>query len=179
MTAPGAYLSRILRNMFKRGRLQMLLRTSMLAVVSFVALAMLLCARPRLDVTDDAFTLRLERAEHARALHRWLWRTKSSATAPLLELNNDASNSDNTPASNNDAVDMPGHTPPLLAAPFTAPRTLVRPRRDLPVPAECAEWRAVARDPERLVLYRRHFTSLDFRYVVPDAPHSTILSDIV
>lgn len=46
---------------------------------------------------------------------------------------------------------------------FSAPRRLPEGRsRVLPVPDECAEWRKIASDPDKLHLYRKHFTSLDF-----------------
>lgn len=44
------------------------------------------CCYAHVDVTDDAFTLHLEHAEHAYALRKWLWCTPSSTTAPLVEL---------------------------------------------------------------------------------------------
>lgn len=165
MPSSFAFFSRIARNLFKRGRLTFL-RNSLLSCVFLVIAAGLISARLHFRLTDEALTLRLDRASEPWSA--WFApvssRTDSNSHLNPPPTDADAEEPDDDLKSNDGSSGIGLQPPPpLLAAPFLAKRKLPSSlKHQLPIPDECMDWRSVARDPSRLILYRRHFTSLDF-----------------
>ncbi len=154
MPSSFAFFSRIARNLFKRGRYTFL-RNSLLIFVFILIPAVLISARLHFHLTDEALTLRLDRASEPWSA--WFAPNRTDTDADVEEPDEDAKSGDDSSGTN--------RKPPsaLIAAPFLTQRKIPPSlKHQLPIPNECNEWRSVARDPSRLILYRRHFTSLDF-----------------
>lgn len=162
MPTSFAFFSRIARNLFKRGRLTFL-RNSIVTCVFLLITAGIISARLHFRLTNEALTLRLDRKPESWS--RW-FSPISSRTRSNTPTGNEAepegpSDDIKLNDDSNDRGDL--QKPSLYAAQFIAKRKLPSYlKHELSMPEECAIWRSLARDASKLVLYKQHFTSLDF-----------------